>query len=115
MKGIIQSMGANKTEKAIGRASKASSGVRRIVEAFDCQVGISPSSSSRNHSSSDEDEKKICEDLRLVRPFEYTKERQSKSLKGINSDGCSELDKSKFKEWFARHKKYDHALSLPCR
>ena len=36
MKGIIQSMGANKTEKAIGRASKASSGVRRIVEAFDC-------------------------------------------------------------------------------
>ncbi len=64
MKGTIQSMGANKTEKAIGRASKASSGVRRIVEAFDCQLGISPSLSSRSHRSSDEDEKKICEDLR---------------------------------------------------
>ena len=34
MKGLIQSMEANKTEQSIGRASQASSGVRRVVEAF---------------------------------------------------------------------------------
>ena len=40
MKGIVQSMGANKTEKAIGKASQASSGVERIDESFDNQVNI---------------------------------------------------------------------------
>ena len=50
MKQIIQSMGANKTERAISRASKASSGVQ-IVEAFDQQVDIR-ASSSRAHRSS---------------------------------------------------------------
>ena len=39
-------MGANKTEKAIGRASQASSGVQRIDESFENQVNIC---ASRSH------------------------------------------------------------------
>ena len=94
-------MGGNKTEKSIGRASQASSDVRRIVEAFDNQVNICASSSSHSHRSSDEDEKKICEDLRLLRPFKFTEERHHKSFKGINSDECSQIDNKKLKEWLA--------------
>lgn len=90
-------MGANKTERAISRASKASSGVQRIVEAFDQQVDIRASSSSRAHRSSKEDEKKICKDLRLVKPFQYTEQRHHKSFKGIDADGCTQLDESKSK------------------
>lgn len=40
MKKLIKSMGANKTENAISRASKASGGISKIVEAYDQQVNI---------------------------------------------------------------------------
>ena len=44
MKKLIRSMGANKTEKAIERSSKALGGVTKIVEAFEQQVSIKPKS-----------------------------------------------------------------------
>ena len=65
-------MGSNKTDKAISRASKASSGVRQIVEVFDNQVGVRVSS-SHSHRVSDEDEEKICADLRILGPYEPKK------------------------------------------
>ena len=40
MKQLIQSMGANKSKKAISRARKASGGVRKIVESFNEEVDI---------------------------------------------------------------------------
>lgn len=40
MNKLIKSMGANKTEKAIERASKVSGGVSEIVEAFEAQMNI---------------------------------------------------------------------------
>ena len=67
VKKLIRSMGANKTEKAIERASKASGGV--IVEAFEKQVYIHPKSGSHTHKSSADDEKLISRDLRSLRPF----------------------------------------------
>ena len=62
-------MGANKTEKAISRASKASGGVCKVVEAFESQVNIEKKSSSHSHRSLSEDEKLISRDLRSLRPF----------------------------------------------
>ena len=52
MKELIKSMGANKTEKAISRASKASGGVSKVVEAFESQVNITKKSSAHSHRSS---------------------------------------------------------------
>ena len=60
-------MGANKTEKAISRASKASGGVCKVVEAFESQVNIEKKSSSHSHRSLSEDEKLISRDLRSFR------------------------------------------------
>ena len=42
VKKLIRSMGVNKTEKVIERASKASGGISVIVEAFEKQVNIHP-------------------------------------------------------------------------
>ena len=53
---MIKSMGANKTEKAIQRSSKAAGGVKKIMEAFGKQVSIHRKSSSHSHKSSLEDE-----------------------------------------------------------
>ena len=40
MKQLIQSMGANKSKKAISCARKASGGVRKIVQSFNEEVDI---------------------------------------------------------------------------
>jgi hypothetical protein len=52
MKKMIRSMGTNKAEKAIERASKASGGISKIVEAFEEQVNIYPKSGSHTHKQS---------------------------------------------------------------
>ena len=105
MKKSIRSMGANKTEKAIERASKASGGVSEIVEAFEEQVSIHPKSGSHTHKSSADDEKLISRDLRGLRPFKEEEGRSFETFAGISHDPTHSLDKVKFKEWIDRHKK----------
>ncbi|XP_028403253.1 uncharacterized protein LOC114525978 [Dendronephthya gigantea] len=105
MKKLIRSMGANKTERAIERASKASGGVAKIVEAFEEQVNISKKSGSHTHKSSTEDEKVISRDLRGLRPFKEEDGRSFESFDGISHDPTHSLDEIKFKEWIDRHKK----------
>ena len=59
IKGLTQLMGANKTEKAIQRMSKAAGGVSKIINVFEDQALIKPKSSMHSHKSSSEDEKKF--------------------------------------------------------
>ena len=114
IKSLIKSMGANKTDKAISRASKASGGVRHIVDAFDKQVGRHLQSSSHSHRSSAEDEKQILADLRALRPFQYTAGRLHKSFNGIQPDALINLKEEKFEKWLSRHKK-NIVMHFPCQ
>lgn len=63
LKGLIRLMGANKTEKAIGRMSKAVGGVHKVVDVFEEQAVIKPKSSAHSHRSSLQDENKVSHDL----------------------------------------------------
>ncbi len=98
-------MGANKTDKAIQRMSKAAGGVRKIVDVFEDQVGITPKSSFHSHRSSSEDEKKILTDLQKLKPFTKTPGRSHSSFFGISSDPLKDLDEQKFCEWLQRHQR----------
>ena len=69
VKKLIKAMGANKTKKAIGRASQASGGVTKVVEAFESQVRMARKSSTHTHKSATTDEVLILHDLRSLRPF----------------------------------------------
>ena len=95
MKKLIKSMGANKTEKAISRASKASGGVSEVVETFESQVNMEKKSSSHSHRSSSEDEKLISRDLRSLRPFRKKDGRQFESFAGVSCDPLNSFDKEK--------------------
>jgi hypothetical protein len=86
MKKLIRSMGANKTEKAIERASTASGGVSKIVEAFEENVNICPKSGSHTHKQSADDEKIISVDLRSLRPFREEEGRSFETFVGISHD-----------------------------
>ena len=104
MKKLIRSMGANKTEKAITHASKASAGVTNIVESFEKQVSIHRRSSTHTHKSSSDDECLILSDLRAIRPFEQVEGRMFESFVSISCDPTCLLDEAKFEQWIARHK-----------
>ena len=69
MKKLIRAMGANKTEKAITRASRALGGVSKIVEVYEQQVNIHARSTTHSHKSATDDERVISADLRDLRPF----------------------------------------------
>ncbi len=105
IKELIRHMGANKTDKAVQRISKAAGGVRKIVDVFEDQVGITPKSSFHSHRSSSEDEKKILADLQQLKPFAKTPGRSHSSFCGISSDPLKDLDEQKFCEWLQRHQK----------
>ena len=84
MKTLIRSMGANKSDKAISRVSKASGGVKKIVESFEKQVHLRHRSSLHSHKSSADDEKMICSDLRHLRPFVQVDGRAFESFADIS-------------------------------
>ena len=104
MKAMIKSMGANKSEKAIHRASKAAGGVRQIVDAFGKQVSMHRKSSSHSHKSSSQDEI-VVTDLRSLRPFHQVNERKLESFKNISYDPTSSFDEKKFVGWINNHKR----------
>ena len=104
MKKLIQSMGANKTENAITRASKATGGVTKIVQAFEQQVNIRPKSTSHSHKSSAKDEQLISKDLRDLRPFKEEDGRTFESFVNMSHDPTHSFDRAKFTTWVDRHK-----------
>ncbi|XP_028407915.1 uncharacterized protein LOC114530546 [Dendronephthya gigantea] len=112
MKGLISLMGANKTEKAIERMSKAAGGIRKIVDVFENQASIKQKSSAHSHKSSLEDEKKVLADLRKLKPFSYVQGRSHTTFAGISSNPLCAFDEEKFSEWLKRHQK-NIALHFP--
>ena len=105
-KNLVRSMGANKTEKAITRASKASGGIREIVDNFDTISSVKPISTKHSHASSLKDEMIILHDLNDINPFTAISGRAHKSFKEFcNEDPVSKLDKTKFEEWCDRRVK----------
>ena len=105
IKKLIKGMGANKTDKAIERASRAAAGVRKIVENFDTQVSLSPASSTHSHKSSARDEAKILTDLRQVKPFSNQPGRSHDSFPNIRPDPLETMDAEELDRWLTRHKK----------
>ena len=106
MKAMIKAMGANKSEKAISRASKAVGGVKKIVEANEKQVPLRRKSSSHHtHKSSAADEKMIMADLRSLRPFKQVDGRRFESYADISHNPTCSFDEGPFVTWINRHKR----------
>ena len=97
-------MGANKTERAIERMSKAAAGVCKVVDVFEDQTFMKPKSSAHSHRSATEDEEKVLHDLQKLKPFFLVPGCSHSSFVGISADPLNYLDE-KFNEWLQRHQK----------
>ena len=106
-------MGANKTETAIDRISKAFTGVQNIVNSFDKQVQRHPRSSKHSHRSSSSDGQLIQADLRVLRPFQHVEDRCHDTFQGIPANPLHNVDKTNFARWLAKHKQ-NIAMHFPC-
>ena len=105
LKKLIKGMGANKTDKAIERASKAVGGVRKVMQNFDAQAAIHAKSTAHSHKSSSSDELKVSKDLRNLKPFTHQSDRKHTSFPSVSSNPLCDLEEVKFNGWLKRHKK----------
>ena len=100
MKKLIKAIGANKMYKEIGRASKASGGVTKVVKAFESQVTMITRSSTHTHKLATANGILILHDLRTLQPFK----KNGQNLVGISDNPTHSLDKINFNEWIKKHK-----------
>ena len=105
IKKLIKGMGANKTDNAIARASRAAGGVRKIIENFDSQVSLSPVSSSHTQKSSAADEAKVSRDLRQLKPFSNQPGRRHESFPMLGPDPLESIDHEELDNWLRRHQR----------
>ena len=98
-------MGANKTAKAISRASTAAGGITEIIENMDNLAKEKLPSSDHSRRRSFEDEMKILADLRKLKPFVQQNGRAHASFARINEDPLATLDEEELNRWLARHER----------
>ena len=89
-------MGANKTSKAIQRASRAAGGVRHIVENFDNNASVAVQSSDHTHWSSESGEEIVMAYLKDLKPFKLSQGRMHDLSPGISPDNLSSLKQDYF-------------------
>ena len=105
LKNYIKGMGANKTNKAIERLSKAIGGLREIIQNFDNKTGNKAKPSLHSHKSSKNDEQQIINVLINLKPFSSIEGRKHDTFLDASSNTLATLDMNAFHEWLKWHKK----------
>jgi hypothetical protein len=103
-KDVVRGMGANKTRKAMMRASKASAGVFQIVQQVCNTTKIKKSSQAHTHKNND-DEILMLQDLQKLKPFEMNPGRYHLNFKNMQVSPTSTVDMAKLFSWLEKHKK----------
>lgn len=105
-KGLVLAMGANKTEKAVKRASKASGGLKDIVDNFNSTTTLHRLSTKHSHRSQEKGLKKILalfepspKHQHKHMPFERVPGRKHKSFPSVNTNYLSDLNMTDLNTW----------------
>ena len=104
LKNSIGDMGANVSEKAIVKRSKSLKGVIDILDAFDSDTEINPSSSHHSMPSQRKDEDTVLEQLLKTKVFDYTPGRKHKSFSSILPNVSGHINAAKFFQWLQEQK-----------
>ena len=84
-KDIIRSLGANKTEGAIVRATLAADTVATITRNFDSTIGITVKSGRHTKFVSDADRDWVKQVLRRLRPFKFNAGKKYQQMPRLHS------------------------------
>ena len=97
-------MGANKTTKAILRASQSGAGVHEIKWSFNKATNIHRVSQTHSARSSVEDELMMLQDLRKLHPFRVLSCRYYAHFPDTAISTTANLDVGELFTWLERHK-----------
>ena len=101
-KNIVQRMGANKSIDVIQRVSKATNGIKAILENFDEIAGLHKLSARHTTRNSYQDELKMIEDISKVDPFNYMESRHFESFPDIKRSPLRHLKIVDFHHWLRK-------------
>ncbi|XP_060578320.1 uncharacterized protein LOC132735396 [Ruditapes philippinarum] len=96
-KDLIRSLGANKTDKAIMRCTKAADIVVDICDKIDSSVALKKTSSRHHTPRAAKDEELIAKSLRELRPFSNISGRTCQGLPNILSSPLKKIDQKDLK------------------
>ena len=103
-KDIVKGMGANRTPKAMMRASKAAAGVHLIVKQVNEVSSVKPTSKVHAHKESSGEVIMMFKDRRKLRPFDLEKGRFHCNFQEIIVSPTS-VNMSSLFSWLEKHKK----------
>ena len=92
-KDLIRSLGANKTDKAILRSTKAADIVVDICDKIDSSVALKKTSSRHHTPRATKDEELIAKSLRELRPFNNISGRTCQGLPNVLSSPLKKIDR----------------------
>jgi hypothetical protein len=104
-KDVVRGMGANKTPKAMMKASKAAAGVDQILKRVIEVSNIKPASQLHTHKETSNEEVMMFQDLRKLQPFNTKKGRYHHNFKEIVVSTTSSVNMSELFTWLEKHKK----------
>lgn len=99
VKGAIDGLGANKSEKAIKRVAKAIGVLSTTTECYDSEVGLVEPSGKHSHKSMCKDLNKIVEQLQECKTFNIHTKTTHMSFSNLKKNILRTLDEKELKEW----------------
>jgi len=98
-KQYISHMYAGKSEKNVDRHTSAMCGINAVADNFDNATDVLVRATKHKNVDSKNDELILMNELRSLRPFQYTSKRQHTGIGRISRTGIADLEYDKFKNW----------------
>lgn len=102
---LINGMGANKTQKAVLRATSSVGGVQCICHSYDKSSNVTPNSTAHSRKTAVGDELFMVQDLKNLRPFKAIPGRCHATFSEIKNSPILSIDWPAFHQWLDKHKK----------
>ena len=104
-KKLIRGMGAQKTEKAMIRATSAATGLKQIIEQFDKVSSVSPESTAHTYRNAESDIKDMTRIIQDLQVFDKKPGRAHPSFSSLPHSAFYNIDMVKLEKWMKGTKK----------
>lgn len=98
-KSLIRSLGANKTEKSISRATASADAIAEICSQMDNCLQIKPKSGRHSKTVSVNDQIIVSRELRKIRPFQYIPGRKCQGFSSLHPIPVTTENVPNMKDW----------------
>ena len=102
---LINGMGANKTQKAVQRATSSVGGVQCICHSYDKCSNVTPNFTAHSRKTALGDELCMVQDLKNLQPFKAITGKCHASFSDIKSSPTLSIDWPAFHQWLENHKR----------